>query len=110
MKEFITEEEVEKALNHLRDTAHDYAHWKSRMKYLEFHRKSVRAQEFFHGKGNSAAVNHEHAENSAAYRAILKEYEEAVYEFTVLDALRNAAETKISSWQTIQASNRKGHI
>lgn len=110
MIEFITEAEVEKALNFLRDTAEDYAKWKSRMKYLELHRKSVRAAEFFKGKGSSAVVNKEHAENSTAYREILKEYEEAVYEFTVLDALRSAAETKISTWQTIQASNRKGHI
>lgn len=110
MNEFISEAQVEAALNFLRDTSEDYAKWKSRAKYLALHRKSVRAAESLKQKGKSMVENNTRAEASQAYSDICKEYEEAEYEFTLLDAQRNAANAKISSWQTISASNRKGHL
>ena len=110
MIDFISEAEIEKALNYLRDTAENYAKWKSRMKFLELHRKSVRAAEILNANGSSMGENKERGEASQAYKDILKEYEEAVYEFTLIDARRNAAESKISAWQTISSSNRRGHI
>ena len=110
MIEFISEAEIEKALNYLRDTAEPYAKWKSRMKFLELHRKSVRAAEILGATGNTMAENTQKGEASKAYKDILKEYEEAVYEFTLIDARRNAAESKISAWQTVSSSNRRGHI
>lgn len=110
MREWITEEEIEAALNYLRDTAKDFAKWKARMKYLELHRKSIRAAEILSAKGNTIGENTQRGEASQAYKDILKEYEEAVYEFTLIDARRNAAESKISAWQTVSSSNRKGHV
>lgn len=110
MKEWITEEEIEAALNYLRDTAKDFAKWKARMKFLELHRKSVRAAETLAAKGSSMAENTQRGEMSQPYKDILKEYEEAVYEFTLIDARRNAAESKISAWQTVSSSNRRGHL
>lgn len=110
MIEFITEEEVEKALRYLAKSAEDYAKWKSRVKFLELHRKSVRAAEILGANGSTNAENKERGEASQAYKDILIEYKEAVYEFTLLDAYRRAAETKIAAWQTISASNRRGHL
>ena len=110
MKEFITEEEVEKALNYLSSSAKDYAKWKSRMKYLELHRKSIRAAEILSAKGNTISENTQKGEASEAYKKALMDYEDAVYEFTLIDAYRNAAETKIEAWRTISSSNRRGHL
>ncbi len=110
MKEFISEEEVERALKYLAKSAEDFAKWKSRMKYLELHRKSVRAEAILNAGGSSMAENKERGEVSEAYKQVLKDYEEAVAEFTLIEAYRNAAETKVAAWQTIQASNRRGHV
>lgn len=110
MKEFISEEEVEKAIRYLAKSAEDYAKWKARMKYLEHHRKSVRAAAILKATGKTISENTIRGENSEEYKESLKEYEEAVYEFTLLDAYRNAAETKIEAWRTISSSNRRGHV
>lgn len=110
MKEFITEDEVEKALHYLSSSAKDYARWKARMKHLELHRKSVRAAEILNAKGNTISENTQKGEASEAYKNILMEYEDAVYEFTLIDAYRKAAEAKIEAWRTISSSNRRGHV
>ena len=110
MREFITDVMVEKALDYLRDSAEDYAKWKARMKYLESHRKSVRAAEVLRATGKTISENSHRGEASEAYKSIVKEYEEAVYEFTLIDAMRNAAETKIDVWRSISSANKRGNI
>lgn len=110
MKNFVSDDDIEKALKFLWRTAEDYAKWKARARYLDKHRKSVRAAAFLSAKGSSAAENNQHAENSQAYRDVLKEYEEAEYNFTLLDAQRNAAQLKLEAWRTIAATNRQGNI
>lgn len=110
MNQFITDQEIEKALNYLRDTAENYAKWKARMKYLESHRKSVRSAEVLNATGKTISENAHRGEASEAYKGVLIEYEEAVYEYTLLDARRHAAEAKIEAWRTISASMRRGNI
>jgi len=110
MSNFITDSEIEKALNYLRDTSENYAKWKGRMKYLESHRKSVRSSEVLRATGKTISENVHRGEASEAYKDILKEYEEAVYEYTLLDAMRAAAEAKIEAWRTLSASYRKGNV
>jgi histone H3/H4 len=110
MRQFISDEEIEKAVHYLAESAKDYAKWKSRMKYLESHRKSIRSAEVLRANGKTISENIHRGEASEAYNEILKEYEEAVYEFTLLDAYRHAAEAKIEAWRTLQASNRRGNL
>jgi len=110
MREIITEDEVEKALHYLSSSAKDYAKWKSRMKYLESHRKSVRAACVLRATGKTMAENTQRGEAADDYKQILLDYEDAVYEFTLIDAYRHAAEAKIEAWRTVTASNRRGHV
>lgn len=110
MKEFITEDEVEKAVHYLAKSAENFAKWKGRMKFLELHRKSIRAAETLNANGNSMTENKERGEASKAYKDILIEYHEAVYEYELINAYRNAAEAKIEAWRTISSSNRRGNI
>lgn len=110
MLEFISEQEVEDALNYLSSTAEDFARWKARMKFLESHRKSIRSAEVLKATGKTISENLHIGESSEAYKNILKEYEEAVYEFTYRDAKRKAKEAKIEAWRTISSSNRRGHV
>lgn len=106
----ITDDEAQKAVDYLVNSAKDYAMWKSRMKYLESHRKSVRAAEVLRATGKTMAENTQRGEASTAYKEILKEYEEAVYEYELINAYRSAAETKIELYRTMSASLRRGNI
>ena len=110
MINFISDEDCQKAIDYLAKSAKPYSEWKSRVKFLEHHRKSVRAVESLNQTGKSMAENNAKAEASEAYNNILIEYEEAVAEFTLLEAYRKAAETKIEVWRTISSSNRRGNI
>lgn len=110
MREIITEDEVEKALHYLSSSVKDYARWKSRMKYLESHRKSVRAACILKATGKTMAENTQRGEAAEDYKKVLLDYEDAVYEFTLIDAYRHAAEAKIEAWRTVSASNRRGHV
>ena len=110
MKQFITDEDAEKAIDYLATSAKPYADWKSRMKYLELHRKSVRAIEALKQTGKSMAENNTKAEASGAYCDAVKEFEEACYEYELINAYRNAAETRIDMWRTITSANKRGNI
>lgn len=108
MKEFITEQEVELALEVLSDTAEDFAKWKSRARFLELHRKSVRAAQAMKGTAKAMNQNLTAAECSKAYMEITDQLEEALYYSILIEADRNAAESTISAWQTIIKANSKG--
>lgn len=110
MREFITEDEVERAIHYLAGSVENYAKWKSRMKYLDKHRKSVRAMCILRQKGKTISENTIRGEAAQEYQDVLAEYEEAVREYTLIEAYRNAAEVKVEVWRTITASNRRGNI
>jgi hypothetical protein len=110
MKQFITDDETEVAVHYLSGSAEKHARAKARMKYLEKHVKSVLAVETMKQKGKSMTENKTRAEASEAYQAILADYEIAVYEFTLVDDKRFAAESAIEAWRTISSSNRRGNI
>lgn len=110
MKNFISDENVEKALEYLATSAKPYAEWKSRMKWLEHRRNSVRSIASLQQKGKSNAENTTRAEASQDYQTVLNEYKEAVYEFTLIESYRKAAELKIEMYRTISASNRRGNV
>jgi len=110
MDNFITELETEAALNYLRDTAKDYAIWKSRARFLELHRKSIRAAEAESYNDGAMNAKLNKAEASEKYMNVVADLEQAMYESILLEARRNAAEAKINAWQTMSANNRQGLI
>jgi leucyl aminopeptidase (aminopeptidase T) len=110
VKQFITDEETEVAVHYLASSAEKHARAKAKMKYLEKHVKSVLAIESLKKAGKSNAANKTLAEASKAYQDILAEYEIAVYEFTLVDDKRFAAESTIEAWKVISYSLRRGNI
>ena len=110
MRQFITDEETEAAVHYLSSSAEKHARAKAHMKYLEKHVKSVLAIETMKQKGKSMTENKTRAEGSQAYLDITADYEIAVYEFTLVDDKRFAAESTIEAWRTISSSNRRGNI
>lgn len=110
VREFITDDETEIAVHYLSSSAEKHARAKARMKYLEKHIKSVLAIESLKKTGSSQAANKVQAEASEAYQNILSDYEVSVYEYTLVDDKRFAAEATIEAWRTISSSNRRGHL
>ena len=110
MNEFISDKDVESALEYLATSAKPYAEWKSRMKWFEHKRKAVKSTVSLRQKGKSQSENSTRAEASPDYAQVLDEYKESVYEFTLIESYRKAAELKIELYRTISASNRRGNI
>ena len=106
----ITDDEAQKAVDYLVSSTKDYAMWKSRMVFLDKNRKTVRAIAILRATGKTISENTIRGEASEDYQNALKEYEEAVEQFTLIDSYRKAAETKIDLWRSINASLRRGNI
>jgi len=107
---FITDDEVQKCIDYLGESAKEYATTKARMKHLEQHRKSVRAAQVLKATGKTISENTNRAEASEAYVNIVNEYKESVAEFTLIEAYRKTAELKIEVWRSLNASHRRGNI
>jgi len=110
MNEFIKETDIEKCLTYLAESVIAYKDAKALMKHLEYHRKSIRAQEVLRATGKTISENNTRGEASQPYMDVLERYKESVADFTMIEAYRKVAELKIEVWRTIAASNRRGNI
>lgn len=110
MREIITDDDVEKAILYLANSAKDYAETKALMKHLEVYRKSIRASEVLKATGKTMTENNTRGEASEAYKEILSRYKDSVAAFTLIDAYRNVAELKVEVFRTQEASKRRGNI
>jgi len=110
MKNFLTDEEIEKAVHYLASSAKQYADEKALMKWLEYSRKVVRAQEVLRATGKTISENNTRGEASQSYQDILMEYKEAIAAFTLTESYRKAAEIKIELFRSQEASNRRGNV
>lgn len=102
----VTDGDLQKALDWLRDSAIDIKMARERMKIAE---NMVKVQEAFGFKlseAKSAEARKADARTSEKYIAAIKEEAEAFGEFEKLKALREAAALKIETWRTEQANFR----
>lgn len=102
----ISEADIEKAVDYLRDSAKQAAQSRADVKYLEAHMKVLKATL----KAKSAAGSNAAAEDEALahpdYRVALEGYRAAVEKDAEFTFLREAADAKIRAWQTMSASAR----
>lgn len=96
----ITESQIEKALDYLRDSAEEYAFWRGRMIATEYLIKIYEAKEFLEVETGAQEYKKSVARASESYKEAVDQHEEAVVKYTELQSLRKAAEAKISSWQS----------
>ena len=96
----IEEQDIEKALDYLRDNVEEAAQARANKIYLIEYRKVLKAE--LMGESNEAAVGAQerHAYAHPKMKEFLVGLKEAVYQDAKQDFLRSAAETKISAWQT----------
>lgn len=108
-RSYITDEEVDKALDYLRDNARDAAQAKANRIYVEEYRKVIKAQLMKEHGDKSAVIQEREAYSDPRYIQHL----EAIKEAVVIDEghrfLRAAADAKIEAWRT-QSSNTRARV
>lgn len=100
----ISEDQVNDALQYLRDSAPKAAVARSQSKTLEKYLSVVEAQQKLNAVGRSNAAAQDEARASPEYREALKGWEEAVRRDCEFTMLREAAASRIEAWRT-QSSN-----
>lgn len=103
-REFITDEEIDKALDFLRDNADAAAKARAERVYVEEYRKTVKAQLMKEHDAKAAVIQERNAYADDRYVAHLDAIREAVFRDERMRFLLAAAQAKIEAWRT-QSSN-----
>jgi hypothetical protein len=105
----INDEQLEKSLNYIRDTAKEFAKAKAQVEYLKEFRKSKKAllmRDAELGGCKTSASQEREAYASVDYVEILKGYRDAVERCEYLRYMLKGAELKIDVWRSKEASAR----
>lgn len=102
----ITTEQVERALDYLRDTAHQAAVARAQAKTLEKYLGVVEAQQKALARGLSNAAAQDQARSSPEYKQALDAWEEAVRKDGEFTMLREAAASRLDAWRTQESTRR----
>ena len=103
----ITDEQVESALDYLRDSAKQAAVARAQSKTLEKYLGVIEAQQKSMARGLSNAAAQDQARSSPEYKQALDGWEEAVRRDGEFTMLREAASARIEAWRTM-CSNARG--
>ena len=103
---FIAEEEVDKALDYLRDNATAAAQARANRIYLDEYRKTIKAQIMKEHDGRPAVIQEREAYADDRYVEHLQAIRDAVFADEKHRFLQAAAEAKIEAWRT-QSSNER---
>ncbi len=108
-RSFITDEEIDKALDFLRDNAREAAQAKADRVYVEEYRKTLKAQIMKEHASLSAVLQEREAYADPRYVEHLEAIKEAVRLDEFSRFMRVAAEAKIEAWRT-QSSNSRARV
>lgn len=108
-RSFITDDEIDKALDYLRDNARDAAQAKANRVYVEEYRKVIKAQLMKEHGAMSAVLQEREAYSDPRYVAHLEAIKQAVELDEGHRFLRAAADAKIEAWRT-QSSNTRARV
>jgi hypothetical protein len=108
-RSFITDEEIDKALDYLRDNARDAAQAKADRIYVQEYRKVLKAQLMKEHSDLSAVLQEREAYADPRYVEHLEAIRQAVMEDEGHTFLRAAADAKIEAWRT-QSSNTRARV
>lgn len=102
----ISEADVERALDWMRDNAEPAAKAKAERIYMEQYLKSVEAELCAEKAGASVKAQENYARTHASYKAQLQAIKEAVHQEEALRWLMIAAQAKVEVWRSQSANNR----
>jgi hypothetical protein len=106
---FITDDEIDRALDYLRDNARDAAQAKANRIYVEEYRKVVKAKLMKEHGSMSAVLQEREAYADPRYVEHLEAIKQAVEIDEGHRFLRSAADAKIEAWRT-QSSNTRARV
>ena len=106
----VTDEDLSKALDWLRDEAQAIGDAKARVVKAGHMLKHVEALEFLKSDGKSAEARKSEARASEAFLDAINEEAFAAGEYEKMKALREAAALKIEAWRSEQANYRSMKI
>jgi hypothetical protein len=101
----ISQRDIEKALDFLRDSAEEAAINRSNRIYVEDYLKVIKANIMSRYADMPVNAQEREAYKNVEYIAHLEAIREAVYEDEKLRFLIDAAKAKISAWQTMEKAN-----
>jgi hypothetical protein len=104
--QFISEDQVEKALDYLRDNAHEAAVATAERIYLEEYTKVIKSQIMQEYKELTIGAQEREALADARYRDHLDAVRIAVEREHEHRFMRRAAEAKIDAWRTMCSNER----
>jgi len=102
----ITDADIEKALDYLRDTAKPAAKAKAEREYLDEYKKVLKATIMRELSGESLGAQESRALADARYLTHLNVWKEAVERDVYFSWMKVSAEAKIEAWRT-QSSNER---
>lgn len=102
----ISDDDIEKALDYLRDSVEVAAQAKANKVYLTEYRKTKKAELMNKSNEQSEAAKERFAYSHTEYAEFLVGLRAAIYEDAKHDFLREAANAKIEAWRTQQANER----
>lgn len=105
----ITDDEIDKALDYLRDNARDAAQARADRVYVEEYRKVIKAQLMKESGTLSAVLQEREAYADPRYAEHLEAIKQAVFVDEGHRFLRAAADAKIEAWRT-QSSNTRARV
>lgn len=105
----ISDEDVEKAWDYLRDSAAEIGAAKYRLVKAEHMVRHIKALEMKKWAGHPVNAQEREALSSTNYKHALEEEAAAAGDYEKLKSLREAADLKIACWQTMSA-NARGRI
>jgi hypothetical protein len=108
-RSFITDDEIDKALDYLRDNARDAAQAKANRVYVEEYRKVLKAQLMKEHGNLSAVLQEREAYSDPRYVEHLEAIRQAVMDDEKHRFLRASADAKIEAWRT-QSSNTRARV
>jgi len=102
----ITDDEIERALDYMRDNADDCARWKAERVYVTEYRKTIKAELMKESNAKTAVDREEYAYAHDRYKEHLEAIKQAVYQDEKHRFLVLAAQAKIDAWRTMNANQR----
>ena len=108
-RSFITDDEIDKALDFLRDNAREAAQARADRVYVEEFRKTLKATIMKEHGALSAVLQERNAYSDPRYVQHLEAIKDAVKADEFARFMRVAAEAKIEAWRT-QSSNSRAKV
>lgn len=105
----VSEEDVEKALDYLRDSAQEYSQWRSAEKHYENRLKHIEALKFMEQEKGAVEAKRMAARASDEYAQCIEDHREAKENAELLEARRGHSQLTISLYQTQMKAKMGGY-